>query len=214
MTQAYPLQWPQARARRPAAARKQTRFNRKERQYSSSNPNCSWMATSDLTVAEARRRLQEELDRIGARFPVISSNLETRLDGMPRSGQREPADPGVAVYFELGGSPHCLPCDTYTTVAGNIAAVAAHIEATRAIERHGVASVREMFSGFAALPAPKSWWEILGVRQNATRSEIESAFRLAARRAHPDSGGSNAAMAELNDARAAALREIEAHHGL
>lgn len=208
MTQAYPLQWPNGRQRRPASARKPTRFNRKERQYSSFNPNCSWMATSNITVADARRRLQEELDRIGARYPVISSNLETRLDGMPRSGQREPSDPGVAVYFELGGQPHCLPCDTYTTVAGNIAAVAAHIEATRAIERHGVASVREMFSGFAALPAPKSWWEILGVSAAARRDEINKAFRAKALKLHPDAGGSDAQMFELNRAREEAMKAL------
>jgi phenylpropionate dioxygenase-like ring-hydroxylating dioxygenase large terminal subunit len=31
-----------------------------------------------------------------------------------------------------------MPCDRYTRVADNIAAIAAHIDATRAIERHGV----------------------------------------------------------------------------
>lgn len=211
MTQAFPLQWPNGRARRPASTRKAPRFNRKERRYSSVNPSSSWMVTSDITIADARKRLQEELDRIGARFPVISSNVELRLDGLPRSGGREPADPGVAVYFELKGKPHCLPCDTYTIVAGNIAAVAAHIEATRAIERHGVASVFEMFSGFVALPAPKQWWKILGVSKHCLRADIEDAYRALAKRRHPDvEGGSHAAMAELNAARSAALKEIEA----
>jgi len=86
----------------------------------------------------------------------------------------------------------------------NIAAVAAHIEATRAIERHGVATVSEMFEGFTALPAPtarKAWWEILGVSSDAEPAEIEAAFKTKAKVAHPDMGGSADAMAELNRAK-------------
>lgn len=192
MTQAYPLQWPQGRSRRSPSERKPTRFHK-----------CG----STLTVAEAMKRLLSEIERIGARYPVISSNVETRRDGFPRSGAPTPQDPAVAAYFELSGQPHCLPCDTYTTVAGNIAAIAAHIEATRAIERHGVASVREMFTGFVALPAPKKWWDILQVRSDASRDVIEANYRRLARDRHPDRGGSDADMAELNGARDTALRE-------
>jgi hypothetical protein len=124
---AYPLQWPAGRARKPADARIHGKFNTKR-------SSGRYMETKALTVADALARLQDELDRIGARLPVISTNLETRLDGLPRSGQGEPSDPGVALYFQLQGKPHCMPCDTYTRVAQNIAAIAAHIEATRARE--------------------------------------------------------------------------------
>src|SRR5690606_37638439 len=116
------------------------------------------------------------------------------LDGLPRSGQAEPSDPGVALYFDLAGKPHCMPCDTYTKVAQNIAAIAAHIEATRAIERHGVSSVAEMFSGFTALPAPSSkraWRDVLGFHgtQLPSKASIDSAWREKAKKAHPDAGG-------------------------
>ncbi|MDB5596209.1 MAG: heat shock protein DnaJ-like protein [Hyphomicrobiales bacterium] len=167
----------------------------------------SWTEKNQITVADALSRLQKELDSIRAGYVVVSSNLETRLDGLPRSGQKEPADPGVAVYFRIADKPHCLPCDTYRRVADNIAAIAAHIQATRAIERHGVASVAEMFSGFVALPAPKTCWEILGVQPRSSRAEIERAFRGRATEAHPDKpGGSHDAMARLNRARDDALQ--------
>lgn len=39
---------------------------------------------------------------------------------------------------------------------------------------------------------------------------IERAYREKAKRAHPDHGGSDAAMAELNEARAAGLKELRA----
>ena len=191
MTQAYPLQWPGGRPRTGAYRRKRASFSSDRR---------------SLSVADALKRLQGELDRIGARYPVISSNVELRLDGLPRSGQREPDDPGVALYFDLKSEPHCLPCDTYNRVADNIAAIAKHIEATRAIERYGVASIKEMFAGFHALPAPGQaesalWWNVLGLDRTATLDQIEAAYRTKAKSAHPDAGGSHAAMAELNAAR-------------
>lgn len=203
----YPLQWPSSRRRTPAAQRKTGKFNRKERVGSN-----SWLSTKELTVADALRRLQNEIERIGARYPVVSTNLETRVDGLPRSGQRSPDDPGVALYFQLAGKPHCLPCDTYNRVADNIAAIAAHIEATRAIERHGVASVAEMFSGFVALPPPRGWANILGFGHGdaVTIDKIEAHYRRLAKERHPDSGGSDALMAELNRARDDAKRELAA----
>jgi hypothetical protein len=190
----YPLQWPAGRARRKNSARRKGHF--------SSNG-------IHVSVSQAVKRLQDELDRISARYPVISTNVEVRLDGLPRSGQRKPDDPGVAVYFQLQGEPHCLPCDTYDDVAQNIAAVAEHIKATRAIERHGVASVREMFSGFTQIPAQpgqRAWWAVLGLTSNASIDDIEAAFRRLARERHPDHGGTDAQMAELNKARDEARR--------
>jgi hypothetical protein len=204
----YPLQWPVHRPRTKPSVRRSGRFNRKERVQSGEH---SFLHTKDLSIAEALKRLQEELDRINARMAVVSSNLETRLDGLPRSNQRKPDDPGVAVYFQLGKEPHCLPCDTYDSVAANIAAVAAHIAATRAIERHGVATVREMFSGFAQLPAPgfNWWWDVLQCRPDASRETIDANFRRLARDRHPDNGGATGAMAELNAARDLALKGMK-----
>lgn len=199
MSDAYPLRWPPQRPRR--THRKHGRFGTHERSFAA------------LSVAEATRRLQSELDLIRARFTVLSTNIELRLDGLPRSGQREPADPGVAVYFHVGDKSICLPCDTYDRVADNIAAVAAHIRATRAIARHGVATVGEMFAGFLALPSPdqsRTWREVLELHRapQVTRQMIEDAYRRLARERHPDHGGSDSMMAELNHARAAARMDL------
>jgi len=194
MTQAFPLLMPRGRGRKPAEDRKRGRFSSKNGQ--------GLMTTVSLTVALTR--LSEELVKIGAEGTIVSSNLEVKRDGWPRSGQRSPADPGICVYFNLAGKPRAMPCDTYDSVEANIAAVAAHIEATMAIERHGVATVSEMFEGFTALPAPgakKSWWEVLGVRSDAAPAEIDAAFKAKAKVAHPDMGGSSDAMAEINRAK-------------
>lgn len=185
MTQRYPLQWPAGRPRTPV--RRYGRFSRDGRY---------------ISVAGAVDRVETELQRMGVRDAVLSSNLALRLDGRPRSGEPEPTDPGVCLYFDLKGKPYALACDTYTTVAQNIAALAAHLEATRAIERYGVASAAEMFTAFEALPPPRTWWQTLGLSRPATsHGEIDAAYRELAAKNHPDRGGSNAAMAALNAAR-------------
>lgn len=64
------------------------------------------------------------------------------------------------------------------------------------------------FSGFAAITGPgaKEWWQILGVTATATVEQINAAYRALARERHPDSGGSDAMMADLNTARDAGLK--------
>lgn len=197
----FPLKWPAGRPRRRAGDRKPGRFH-----------NGSSLFHGELTVAIAMKRLQQELERIDARYAVVTSNLDLRRDGLPRSGARDPDDPGIAVYFQLDGKPVCMPCDTYTKAAQNIAAVAAHIEATRKIERHGVATTAEMFSGFVSLPpAHRHWRVVLGFADTISvpeRSAIEARFRHLARERHPDRGGSHADMAEINRARDEALAEL------
>lgn len=205
----HPLHWPKARPRTKAPVR--AAFNKKV-----TKPGKTWAEAVLLSVADAIDRLQRELDLLGARQYVLSSNLELRLDGLPRSGQAEPTDRGVALYFHLGDKPHCLPCDRYDRVADNIAAIAKHIEATRAIARYGVADMAEMFAGFEALPAPSAerhWSDVLQVSPDASVAEIEAAFRARAAKVHPDKpGGSHAAMVELNIARLAALGDSYETH--
>lgn len=55
----------------------------------------------------------------------------------------------------------------------------------------------------------RTWFQVLGVRINASREEVDAAFRVRAREAHPDTGGSHDAFVELNAARAAALHDID-----
>jgi DnaJ-class molecular chaperone len=58
------------------------------------------------------------------------------------------------------------------------------------------AMVEQAFTGFVALPAPKSPWDVLGVQPGASQEEIETAFRAKAKKLHSDHGsGADAMMA-------------------
>src|SRR5690606_24132591 len=141
---------------------------------------------------------------------TLSTNYELRLDGRPRRDRGQPSDPSAAFYFELDGQPHVLACDRWGTVADNVAAIAAHIEALRGQERWGVADLKQAFAGHVALRPAEPWWKFLGVDRAARASEIRSAWRKLAQEAQPDRpGGSDAAMARLNAARDEGLRSNE-----
>jgi hypothetical protein len=199
---AFPLAWPTGWPRTLTGERRYPLFR-----TSKEGGGSKW-----LTLPVARDRLERQLDALGARLPILSTNLELRLDGRPRAGQPEPSDPGVAVYFQLKQRPTVMPCDRYRTVAANIAAIAAHIEAVRAIERYGVGTVEQMFTGFQAIrgPGPKPWREILGIRpdQVVTPELIRARQRELARLHHPDAGGSSERMAEINAAADDGLLEL------
>jgi len=96
---AFPLQWPDARPRTPPGKRRSPAFSKKVWRGSGEQ---AYRATGDLTVADALERLQKELDALRARYVTVSSNVEPRVDGRPRSSTAAPADPGGAVYFRLG----------------------------------------------------------------------------------------------------------------
>lgn len=120
-----------------------------------------------------------------------------------------PKDTGVAVWFDWDGETRCIAVDRYPKVEDNLQAIHHIIEARRTEVRHGGLHIaRQTFKGFTALPAPagESWWQVLGVAENASLTLIEGAYRDAAKAAHPDAGGSDAAMARLNAAREAGRR--------
>ena len=194
---AWPLAWPPNRPR--TKVRRPGGFGTTQR-----NPldSLTRHRPKPLTMYEARQRLQSQLDLLRASLPVLSSNVELRLDGEPRSGRPEPADPGAALYFRLKDKPIVLACDSFTSVAQNIAAIAAHIDAMRRMERYGVATTDQMFTGFLALPAPMvvdDWREALG--NPATLAQAESNYRYSMKGAHPDTpAGSHKAAAKLNAA--------------
>ena len=198
----FPLEWPLGWKRTPAHRRTASSF--------------STTRTVDkrMTVALATDRLQGELDRLGARHATLSTNVSLRLDGRPRSDEN-PADPGAAIYFSFRGKATVLACDRYKGVSENIAAIAAHIDALRRIERYGVGTIEQALAGYKALPADTAadWRMVFGIPAGlagaALREQLEKNYRALARERHPDvTHDDGAAMAHLNRAHDYALTEL------
>lgn len=194
--EAYPLQWPQGWPR--------TAFNQREsdRRFGGSRK---------LTMGRARDQLVDELRRLGATEIIVSSNIPTKGDGLPYSKSRLIDDPGVAVYFNFKKKPLVMARDGFVSVAGNIRSLTLAIEGLRQLERHGGSFMMEKaFSGFLAIAPPdwkKPWREVFGVKPD-WRGNITELFREKARNRHPDTGGADILMAELNVAYDEAKREL------
>jgi hypothetical protein len=216
----YPLAWPLGWRRTPAAARIRGTFRATRHDVavvpSPTGGVIPQQRTREVAVSVfvATQRLDRELDRLGASNPTLSTNVQLRLDGRPRSDS-EPGDPGAAIYFAFRGKATVLACDRYQRCADNIAAMAAHIDALRRIDRYGVGTLEQALAGYKALPADTAadWRAVLGFAPNArpTVDQVHVAYRDRARLLHPDApGGNEGAMAHLNRARDYALEELEA----
>jgi DnaJ domain len=186
--QAYPLQWPDNFPR--SVARQKSAFK--------------------TSLSGALKNVQESLKRFGTDSGKPISNVV--LSSNCSLGNSMPSDPGVAAWFSWDGDSVCIPVDRYAKPEENLQAIYHVIEARRTELRHGTLHlVKATMKGFKALPPPagkkarRAWTEVLQLSANATKEQIEAAYRQAAKKAHPDSGGSSEAMQELNDAKREAL---------
>jgi hypothetical protein len=194
--EAYPLNWPEDWPRTPNVKIGNSRFQ--------------------TSFAVARDGLMEEIERLGGTHVVLSTNVRLKRDGLPYATDPEPMDAGVAVYFLYKGQSMCFACDKYWRVKENIQAIRLTIEALRGIERWGASDMMQRaFSGFLQLPAPgkskvRSWREVLEVGEGINDLEyVRHCFRRLSRLRHPDRGGTEDEMAELNAAWALAQEALK-----
>jgi len=206
----YPLTWPRGYSRTPKHLRQRASFGTVKKVAT------GWKQKNQVSVSEALARLHHAFStftrpgqayRIIPENAVISSNMKTRLDGLPYSGQSEPDDVGVAVYFRFDDKETVMACDKWSRVADNIVSIAYTLDAMRALERYGVSESERAFTGFMALPAPgevkaRTCWQVLSIPPTLSQKEINNAWREKSKMCHPDApGGSHDAMTELNTAR-------------
>jgi hypothetical protein len=199
----WPLEWPAGWKR--ASVRQRANFSTKR------------SVDGRLSVIQSTTRLEGEVERLGGSNPVLSTNVSLRLDGRPRSDE-EPRDPGAALYFNFKGRATVLACDKWNRVADNIAAIAAHIDALRRVDRYGVGTIEQALAGYKALPADTAadWRAVLGVPAEFARwsrgqqlDVVNKLFYELAKQRHPDRANDDgSAMAHLNRARDYALAEL------
>lgn len=187
---AYPLCWPLGRAR--TATPEPSRFK--------------------VSREKAFNSLVREINLLGGKNIIISTNVKLRQDGLQYAKTGDPFDSGVAVYFDYKNKPMCFACDRWRTVSENMQAVSKTIEALRGINRWGSGDMMESaFSGFAALTHNTSnphWRNVLNVSENATFEEIEKSYKALRSTHHPDKGGSS----EMFNAIQNAWEQAKAHN--
>lgn len=188
----------------------------------------SWSSTIALLKHELR-----QVDARNARVQMALPDDQIRLDGIPRAAAR-PEHPGVILSFDKPGVGRLVyPCDTFSDWQANLRAIALTLEALRKPGRYGVLLAGEQYSGSKLLTAggtattmtTTAAAEFLakhelgnGAPGWASRttvllrdaSAMEEAYRTAAKRLHPDAGGSPALM----DLATKARDTLRAHHGL
>lgn len=176
--EAYPLCWPTGRKRTDNHSRENARF--------------------DMSFARARDEIVRQVQLLVGRYTrsdlIISTNIALRRDGLPLANQRQPDDPGIAIYFTYKKRQMCFACDRWRKVEDNMQAVAKTIDALRGVARWGTGDMMEAaFTGFTALPPPgqttvRGWREVFGFApgETVTRLRLDGAYRTARSNAHPD----------------------------
>ncbi|MEM6853018.1 MAG: J domain-containing protein [Planctomycetota bacterium] len=181
---------------------------------------------------KTRRELLRELELIGAKACFIQAAYrddQIRLDGLPKAGAK-PSHPGIILtYTGKDGQPYDLPCDTFRDAEQNLRAIVLTLQRLRLIDETGVKTHGRQYAGFKRLGGPgtaavepaftvesaAAWlaeqvgfpeWSGLLV---STREDFCRVYRTAAKRLHPDVGGSEADFKRLQEAK----RVLDEHHG-
>jgi hypothetical protein len=170
---------------------------------------------ADLTDTLAT--LARELAALNARDVVLEVDFrerDIRLDGLPRSNASMQS-PGLILSFQSKHGPLRLHFDRFTKWESNLRAIALHLEHLRLAGLYGVGKDGQQYAGWKALPAPsgtaistasKARVFIYGQAGLDPRKHMvnhNEAYRLAAKRLHPDSEtGDHELFVQLQQAKA------------
>lgn len=157
----------------------------------------------EATQATTIRDLQRVMSNIGA------TSLKIEQDVMGG---------GVKIVFDRAGKRYVRECKKWASSLDNLRAIGLQIEYLyRALEVLGEditetsfdVEFDRVFGGFLATPddtalllgsGKSPWWEILGVKEDATRDDIRNAFRALSLVHHPDRGGKDEDFKRINEA--------------
>jgi len=151
------------------------------------------------SVYKAVLQLQKELLLLKAKNIILSSNLQTKIDGT-LCVRQYCDDPSIVIYFELKGEKKAMACDKWDKPEHNIWALKLSISAIRGLERWGGSEFLDgLFTGFQALPAPG---ECINVKMQYF-SDVDNLeylklkYNKLLKELHPDMGGDSEEFQEM-----------------
>lgn len=164
--------------------------------------------TTDKSWSRTKSELADCFAKWGVRDWEANANvMESRTENQTLSQTER----GVTVRYIKGGKTVTLSLNTQERPVDNLRALYLCIEDMRMIEARGLAdTVQSAYLQLAAPAAAFDPWELFGLRPGAGRDEIEAMYRVKARQKHPDAGGTDEEMAQLNAARERLLAEVMA----
>lgn len=179
----------------------------------SAQPGRPYYVRAAFKAKHKMDELERELSLLKATDIVIESGhdrMQIRNDGWPRGGS-SPAHQDVRLYFKCKHGTLRYECNRFDKWEDNLRAIGLWLQRQRlAIEEWGIGSGGEAYRGFAALPQATStaewadpdaalrWLRDIG---GTASCDLREAYQSAARKAHPDAGGSNELMAKVNRAK-------------
>lgn len=189
----------------------------------------------DATYTQTVTLLDRELRALTARNVVLMTAVreqDFRLDGELRANARAPEHPGIILAFESKHGPLKYATDLFCTGwhgddngqgwKENLRAVTLGLEALRKVDRYGISTHGEQYTGWKALPSgiamPASTPGFASLEDacrfvaTAAGDEgwtsdlmdgmlIQALYRDAAKRLHPDVGGDPEEFKRLTEAK-------------
>ncbi len=162
--------------------------------------------------------LRDELRRAGATDVILEAGYPDntfRPDGWPYSNAK-PLHPDVRLSFKKNGkTPLAFECGGWDRFDLNVYMIALTLNSLRAVDRYGCTQGDQQYRGWAQLPpaqpiAAAEWPHVEGAMRFLasvagagawTLADLLVVYRAAAKKAHPDAGGTQDLMAKVNRAK-------------
>ena len=146
------------------------------------------------------KQTMEELETTFAKWGIREWQVRPMRELDHRyHGSVDPAK--VTVEYVLNGDRVSLDCAAHGYYYENLRVLYLAIEAMRMNEVRGLTNViRDAYMQLVAPKSKRDPWEVLGLRPDAGAVAVDAVYRALAKERHPDAGGSDEAMRELNEA--------------
>lgn len=160
----------------------------------------AYTMTTEKTEAQTRKDIVAE-------FTKWNNEKARTVGAYDFPAPEKIGDRAATVRFELRGAPMVLSCRSQDNYRLNLRCLFYAVEAMRMNEKRGIGdTMRDAYAQLAAPTGERSPWDVLQIPPDSPKEVAEASYKLLALMRHPDRGGSNEAMAELN----AAIEKVRA----